>query len=66
MADDLPESATYPVPTVALIAVREVMARHQHELAEVLTAARAVCDLPEGNFTLDMAEGVWMPRPSNG
>lgn len=55
-------SETYPCPPIALIAVAEVQRRHQAELAEVLMAAKAVSDVPEGTYTLDLAQGVWVPR----
>lgn len=56
------EPKTYPCPPIALIAVGEVQRRHHAELQEVLLAARAVSDVPEGNYTLDLANGVWVPR----
>ena len=61
-----PDDTTFPIPAIALIAVAEVQRRHQAELAEVLQAARAVSDLPEGQYTLDMQKGEWVPRVTDG
>lgn len=58
--DDIP--ITYPAPAIALIAVAEVQRRHQAEMQEVLLAARAVSNLPEGAYALDMQKGEWVPR----
>lgn len=62
--DDIP--TPYYAPAIVLIAVAEVQRRHQAELAEVLQAARAVSDLPEGQYTLDMQKGEWVPRVTDG
>lgn len=61
-----PDATTFPVPAIVLIAVAEVQRRHQAELSEVLTAARAVSDLPEGQYTLDMQKAEWVPRVTDG
>jgi hypothetical protein len=61
-----PDELTYPCPPIGIIAVAEVQRRHQAELSEVLQAARAVSDLPEGQYTLDMQKGEWVPRVTDG
>lgn len=58
----MPDTPVYPCPPIGVIAVSEVQKRHAHELSEVLQAARAVSDLPEGNYTLDLTNGVWIER----
>jgi len=62
--DDIP--TPYYAPAIVLIAVAEVQRRHQAEMQEVLLAARAVSDLPEGQYTLDMQKGEWVPRVTDG
>ena len=61
-----PDKLTYPCPPIGLIAVSEVQRRHQNEMQEVLLAARAVSDLPEGVYTLDLQKGEWVPRVTDG
>ncbi len=58
--DDIPVS--FPCPPIGIIAVAEVQRRHQSELTEVVMAAKAVSDLPEGQYTLDLQKGEWIPR----
>jgi len=62
--DDIP--TPHYAPAIVLLAVAEVQRRHQAEMQEVLLAARAVSDLPEGVYTLDLAKGEWVPRVSDG
>lgn len=60
------KATTYPCPPIGVIAVREVQARHAHEMAEVVAAARAVSNLPDGSYALDLSRGVWTVRNPNG
>jgi hypothetical protein len=57
------EVKSIPCPAIALVAVREVLARVEDERNTVLRLAREASNVPEGNWALDVQAGVWTPAP---
>lgn len=54
---------SYAISTIARIAIAEILGRHRRELQDAVLAARAMSDLPDGDYDLNLDQGVWIPRP---